>query len=66
LYLYTSTAYVSAFSGKETFLEDEINLDIMQYPWQEREKLIKSFLTMVNTSTAQSFLKITIYLMFIG
>jgi len=57
LYLYTSTAYVSAFSGKETFLEDEINLDIMQYPWQERENSIKNFLNLVNTSTAQNFLK---------
>jgi hypothetical protein len=57
LYLYTSTAYVSAFSGKTTFLEDEINLDIMQYPWQERETSLENFLKLVNTSTAQSFLK---------
>ena len=36
LYLYTSTAYVSAFSNHETFLEDEINLDITGYNWQDR------------------------------
>lgn len=57
LYLYTSTAYVSAFSGKTTFLEDQINLDIMQYPWQERRASVEDFLNMANTFTAQSFLK---------
>lgn len=38
LYLYASTAYVSAFSGHQTFLEDEINLDIMGYPWKTRRQ----------------------------
>lgn len=57
LYLYTSTAYVSAFSGKPTFLEDQINLDIMQYPWQERRKSVEDFLKLSNTTTAQIFLK---------
>jgi len=36
LYLYASTAYVSAFSAHPTFLEDEINLDIMNYEWKDR------------------------------
>lgn len=36
LYLYTSTAYVSAFSKHPTFLEDEINLNITGYDWQTR------------------------------
>lgn len=57
LYLYTSTAYVSAFSGQTTFLEDQINLDIMQYPWQERRKSVEGFLSEINTSSAQIFLK---------
>lgn len=57
LYLYTSTSYVSAFSGKETFMEDQINLDIMQYPWQKRRESVEEFLNMVNTSSAQLFLK---------
>jgi hypothetical protein len=36
LYLYTSTAYVAAYGKHQTFLEDEINLDITGYPWQAR------------------------------
>jgi hypothetical protein len=28
---------------EKTFLEDEINLDIMQYPWQERRKVGREF-----------------------
>ena len=41
LYLYASTAYVSAFSKHQTFLEDEINLDITSYDWrQRREKVL--------------------------
>jgi hypothetical protein len=40
LYLYTSTAYVSAFSKHQTFLEDEINLDITSYNWRERREKV--------------------------
>ena len=36
LYLYESTAYVSAITGKQTFLDDEVNLDITGYAWKER------------------------------
>lgn len=36
LYLYESTAYVSGMSGKQTFLEDEVNLEITGYNWRER------------------------------
>ncbi|KKT65685.1 MAG: hypothetical protein UW61_C0041G0005, partial [Candidatus Curtissbacteria bacterium GW2011_GWC1_44_33] len=47
LYLYESTAYVSAFAKKPVFLEDEVNLDITGYSWGERklkvEKFLKSF-----------------------
>ena len=38
LYIYTSTAYVSAFSNHQTFIEDEVNLDIMGYNWQTRRE----------------------------
>lgn len=44
LYLYTSTAYVSAFSKNHVFLEDEINLDIMGYEWGKRKiEMIKFY-----------------------
>lgn len=36
LYLYESTAYVSAFSGKPVYLEDEVNLEITGYGWRGR------------------------------
>lgn len=38
-----STAYVSAFSGKQTFLEDTVNLNISAYDWAQREKDVKRF-----------------------
>lgn len=43
LYLYESTAYVSAYSAKPVFLEDEVNLDITGYSWQERRIRIENF-----------------------
>jgi hypothetical protein len=57
LYLYTSTAYISAFSGQPVFLEDQINLDIMQYPWQERRILIENFIETLDIENAKSFIK---------
>lgn len=45
LYLYESTAYVSAFSGKATYLEDEVNLEITGYSWRERKEEIENYLT---------------------
>jgi len=57
LYLYTSTAYVSAFSGHPTYLEDQINLDIMQYPWHERRQLVENFLNTLDIDYARRFLK---------
>jgi hypothetical protein len=44
-YAYESTAYVSAFSQKTTFLEDEVNLSIILSDYQNRLKLIKQFFT---------------------
>ena len=43
LYLYESTAYVSAYSRKQVFLEDEINLDITGFDWKDRKEDILSF-----------------------
>ena len=43
LYLYESTAYVSAFSGKRTYLEDEVNLEITGYDWRERRNEVEPF-----------------------
>ena len=43
LYEYESTAYVSALSNKPTFLEDEVNLNIMGYDWQTRRKQVDLF-----------------------
>lgn len=36
LYLYESTAYVSAFSAQPVYMEDEVNLTITDYAWEKR------------------------------
>lgn len=43
LYLYESTAYVSAFSGKKTYLEDTVNLEITDYGWERRAFEVERF-----------------------
>ena len=43
LYLYESTAYVSAFSGQPVYLEDEVNLDITGYDWKARREGLEAF-----------------------
>ena len=48
LYLYESTAYVSAFSGKPVFLEDEVNLEITGYDWKNRRQKAEVFLQKPN------------------
>ena len=45
LYLYESTAYVSAFTGKQTYLEDQVNLEITGYDWKGRREEIEKFFT---------------------
>ncbi|MCX7928177.1 MAG: hypothetical protein N2558_00640 [Patescibacteria group bacterium] len=57
LYLYESTAYVSAFSKKPTFLEDEVNLDITNFNWRQRRKMVEDFLLEDEADKAQKFLK---------
>jgi len=56
LYLYVSTAYVSAFSGKVTFLEDQMNLDITNYDWRNRLEQVDSFYGQGDQSKARNFL----------
>jgi len=44
LYLYESSAYVSALSGKSTFLEDEVNLNITGYDFVNRRNKVDKYL----------------------
>lgn len=57
LFLYDSTAYVSAFSGKQTFLEDEVNLTITNYEWQGRRSAIEQFYVETDQGLARKFLQ---------
>lgn len=50
LYLYDSTAYVSALSGQKTFLEDEVNLNITGYDWQSRHRQVVNFFVTPDSS----------------
>jgi hypothetical protein len=43
LYLYESGAYVSAFGRHPVYLEDEVNLDITNYPWRDRRASVAGF-----------------------
>jgi hypothetical protein len=45
LYLYESTAYVSAYADKPVYLEDEVNLDITGFNWQIRRREVERFFT---------------------
>ncbi|MFZ5366020.1 MAG: hypothetical protein ACOZBZ_01885 [Patescibacteria group bacterium] len=56
LYAYETTAYVSAFSDKPTFLEDEMNLEIMGYKWQLRREEEVRFFATDNKTWAKEFL----------
>ncbi len=57
LYLYESTAYVSAFSAKPVYLEDEVNLDITNYDWRGRREKVLSFLDTLDQDKARGFLR---------
>jgi hypothetical protein len=57
LYLYTSTAYVSALSKHQTFLEDEINLDISGYNWQPRRSEVLAWYGEEDNTAKRQFLK---------
>lgn len=56
LYLYTSTAYVSAYADKPVYLEDEINLNITGFNWKlRRDDVVRLFET-DNKIMARNFL----------
>lgn len=57
LFNYTSTSYVSAFSGHPVFLEDQMNLDIMQYPWVERREGVEEFLDTLDIEKGKKYLR---------
>lgn len=57
LYLYESTAYVSAFANKSVFLEDEVNLNITGYSWQERKKQVEEFYKSLDQKYVYEFLR---------
>lgn len=56
LYFYDSTAYVSAFSKKQVFLEDEVNLNIMGYDWKSRRNEILQFISNLDSIKGKEFL----------
>lgn len=56
LYLYESTAYVSAFADKPVYLEDEVNLDITGFNWRQRRENVQSFIKENDQSEARRFL----------
>lgn len=57
LYLYDSTAYVSAFSDHPTYLEDEVNLNITNFDWRGRRLQVEEFLNTLDQNSAREFLK---------
>ena len=57
LYLYESTAYVSAFSKKQVFLEDEVNLEITGYDWKQRKEEVLNFYQTLDREEAKEFMK---------
>lgn len=56
LYVYETTAYVSAFSGRQTFLEDEMNLTISGYDFKQRVEGELKFFTTTDEIWARGFL----------
>jgi len=57
LYLYETTAYVSAFTGQQTLLEDEMTLEIMQVDWQARRAEVEEFFKTKDNQQAKNFLE---------
>ncbi len=57
LYLYVSTSYVSAFSKKPVFLEDEMNADITGLNWRKRREEIEKFYSSLDHKFVYNFLR---------
>ena len=58
IYLYESTSYVSAFSRKDVYLEDEVNLNIMGYDYKKSRKEVFDFILNLDSKKGKEFLKI--------
>ncbi len=56
LYAYETTSYVSAFSEKQVYLEDEMNLSITGYDWQSRRQEEEKFFSSSDKFFARGFL----------
>ncbi len=56
LYAYSSTGYISAFSGQPEYLADTINLDITGYDYSLRLKQIQRFFNTLDTTWMLQFL----------
>jgi hypothetical protein len=57
LYLYESTAYVSAFTQKPVYLEDVVNLEITGYDWLKRRNKVYDFFNPDVFMTLEDMLK---------
>lgn len=57
LWVYETTSYVVAFSEKNVFLEDEMNLEITGYDWRPRREASDSFFKTQDQNYAINFLK---------
>lgn len=56
MFLYETTAYVSAFSAKTVYLEDEMNLDITGFDWKSRRTETEKFFNSTDQFFARGFL----------
>lgn len=56
LYLYESTAYVSSYTNKLAFFEDQVNLDITQYDWKTRRSQVEDYFNQTDNNRANAFL----------
>jgi hypothetical protein len=56
LYAYETTAYISAFSGKQVFLEDEMNLEITDFDWKTRKDESNRFFLTADKEWGKNFL----------
>ena len=57
LYLYVTTAYVSAYSKKSIYLEDEMNLDITGFDWRGRRESVERFYESLDEEFVRNFLR---------
>lgn len=57
LWVYETTSYVSAFSEKSVFLEDEMNLEITGYSWRGRRNTADLFFKGTEKDVVERFLE---------